>query len=119
MQLLQIVKKLTGRASGTAAWMTNLGNEHGQVLISVLTTHEGGGLEPMLRGIIERYSAAEVSPPSLLYVDRDCCSSRTKGFFTSSWPELEVRSVHHSLYVLLNSGILYCLGINLFKILLC
>ena len=39
--LFQVVKKLAGTAHEPAAWATNVGNEHGQVLIYVLTTEEG------------------------------------------------------------------------------
>lgn len=69
----KVVKKLAGHSSGTATWATNVGNEHGQVLASVLTASEGYGLEPMLDGIVRRYEIASVPLPVLLYVDRDCC----------------------------------------------
>ncbi|XP_049326002.1 uncharacterized protein LOC103025680 [Astyanax mexicanus] len=36
----KVTKKLAGVAGGTAAWVTNIGNEHGQVLMSVLTACE-------------------------------------------------------------------------------
>ncbi|GFS23951.1 hypothetical protein ElyMa_001652400, partial [Elysia marginata] len=36
----RVVKKLVGEAAGTAAWSINVGNEHGQVLMSVLTASE-------------------------------------------------------------------------------
>jgi len=38
---VQVTRKLAGVAAGTAAWATNVGNEHGQILISVLTAAEG------------------------------------------------------------------------------
>ncbi|KAK3759937.1 hypothetical protein RRG08_062160 [Elysia crispata] len=69
----RVVRKLSGSAKGTAAWSTNVGNEHGQVLMSVLTASEGRGLQEMARGLVSRYQAAGVPPPQLLYVDRDCC----------------------------------------------
>jgi len=37
----KITKKLTGASGGTAEWATNVGNEYGQVLMSVLTAGEG------------------------------------------------------------------------------
>ena len=40
-------KKLAGTAAGTAGCMTNVRNEFGQVLISVLTASEGSGLRSM------------------------------------------------------------------------
>ncbi|XP_016104299.1 uncharacterized protein [Sinocyclocheilus grahami] len=90
----QVAKKLAGAAAGTAAWVTNVGNEHGQVLMSVLTSHEGQGLLPMTTGLVRRYEAAGVASPTLLYVDRDCCSSvgtsRAAAMF-SGWSDLVVR----------------------------
>lgn len=89
-----MVKKLAGATAGTAAWVTNVGNEHGQVLMSVLTSHKGQGLLPMTTGLVRRYEAAGVAPPTLLYVDRDCCSSvgtsRAAAMF-SGWSDLVVR----------------------------
>ncbi|CAH3183649.1 unnamed protein product, partial [Porites evermanni] len=66
----KVTKKLAGAAAGTAAWVTNIGNEFGQVLNSVLTASEGSGLRPMATGIIRRYEVAGVPPPVLLYTDR-------------------------------------------------
>eukprot|EP00057_Strongylocentrotus_purpuratus_P014295 XP_011668769.1 PREDICTED: uncharacterized protein LOC105440394 [Strongylocentrotus purpuratus] len=63
----KMVKKLAGHADKTAAWVTNVGNEYGQVLMSVLT-----------EGIIRRYADAGVAPPELLYVDRDCCNTNSR-----------------------------------------
>ncbi|XP_034749245.1 uncharacterized protein LOC117957538 [Etheostoma cragini] len=91
----KVTKKLAGTAADTAAWVTNVGNEHGQVLISVLTCSEGTeGLSPMAAGLIRRYRLAEVPPPQLIYVDRDCCSrvgvSKTAALF-QEWGQLVVR----------------------------
>ena len=89
----KIVKKLAGHSSGTASWATNVGNEMGQVLMSVLTASEGVGLAPMANGLMKRYSTAGVPPPQVLYVDRDCCAGsivRTKDLF-SRWEDLLVR----------------------------
>ncbi|XP_026185340.1 uncharacterized protein LOC113143926 [Mastacembelus armatus] len=69
-----MTKKLAGSAAGTAAWVTNVGNEHGQVLMSVLTAAEGDGLLPMAAGLMQRYREAQEPPPRVLYVDRECCS---------------------------------------------
>lgn len=73
----QITKKLAGKAAGTAAWATTVGNEYGQVLQVVMTTSEGVGLYGMTQGIVKRYSSAGENPPDLLYVDRDCCPGET------------------------------------------
>ncbi|XP_019119722.2 uncharacterized protein LOC109139749 [Larimichthys crocea] len=91
----KVAKKLAGTASDTAAWVTNVGNEHGQVLISVLTCSEGTeGLSPMAAGLMRRYRLAGVPPPQLIYVDRDCCNrdgvSRTAALF-HEWGQLVVR----------------------------
>ncbi len=58
MFVFQITKKLAGGIGDTAAWMTNIGNELGQVLNSVLTTAEGAGLEELCQGIVRRYQNA-------------------------------------------------------------
>lgn len=56
--------------------MTNVGNEYGQILNSVLTTGEGVGLDDLCQGIVQRYKAAGEPQPEAIYVDRDCCSDR-------------------------------------------
>ncbi|XP_071245917.1 uncharacterized protein [Salvelinus alpinus] len=90
----KVTKKLAGTAHGTAAWATNVGNEYGQVLITVLTDSEGEGLLHMAAGLQQRYSRAGVAPPKLLYVNRDCCALMGKGktaAMFSQWDELIVR----------------------------
>ncbi|CAC5390846.1 unnamed protein product [Mytilus coruscus] len=57
------LRKLQGTAAGTAAWLTNVGNKHGQILMSVVTAGEGAGLDAMLSGLENRYSDAGTSPP--------------------------------------------------------
>ncbi|XP_041824833.1 uncharacterized protein LOC121629265 [Melanotaenia boesemani] len=69
-----ITKKLAGGIENTATWMTNIGNEFGQVLNSVLTTGEGSGLDDLCQGIVQRYRDAGEPEPDAIYVDRDCCS---------------------------------------------
>uniref|UniRef100_A0A0F8CJ42 DUF6729 domain-containing protein n=1 Tax=Larimichthys crocea TaxID=215358 RepID=A0A0F8CJ42_LARCR len=80
---LRVTTKLAGTASDTTAWVTNVGNEHRQVLMNVLTYSEG--LSPMAVGLMRRYRLAGVPPPQLMYVDRDCCNrdgvSRTAALF--------------------------------------
>lgn len=51
----QVTKKLGGKATGTATWVTNVGNEHGQVLMSVLTDSEGDGLNSMAEGLMHQF----------------------------------------------------------------
>ena len=75
--------------------MTNVGNEHGQVLVSVLTAKEGSGLSKMAGGLMKRYKDASVDPPVLLYVDRDCCSGKSKALF-AEWDNLLIRlDIYH------------------------
>lgn len=45
-----MAKKLSGHTAPTAEWATNVGNEHGQVFVSVLTVKEGAGLSRMAEG---------------------------------------------------------------------
>ncbi|KAI8517519.1 hypothetical protein Bbelb_035360 [Branchiostoma belcheri] len=90
-----VCRKLQGESAGTAGWSTNIGNERGQVLQSVLTTTEGkDALEAMASGLMKRYRDAGQDPPVLLYTDRDCCAvsgpSRFQLLF-SEWEGLEVR----------------------------
>ncbi|KAJ4919490.1 hypothetical protein JOQ06_025908 [Pogonophryne albipinna] len=90
-----VTKKLAGTASDTAAWVTNVGNEYGQVLISVLNCSEGAeGLSSMAAGLMRRYRLAGVPPPQLIYVDRDCCKrdgvSKTAALF-QEWGQLVVK----------------------------
>ena len=51
----KVCKKLQGTPAGSASWCTNVGNERGEMLVSVLTVSEGlEGLRPMAMGLIER-----------------------------------------------------------------
>ena len=50
-------KKPQGSAAGNASWCTNVGNERGEVLVSVLTESEGlEGLQSMANGLIQRFA---------------------------------------------------------------
>jgi hypothetical protein len=60
--VLQVTKKLAGAIGDSAAWMSNIGNEFGQVLNSVLTTGEGAGLEELCQGVIERIKNCPLTP---------------------------------------------------------
>ncbi|MEQ2207756.1 hypothetical protein XENOCAPTIV_018059 [Xenoophorus captivus] len=56
LSLGSVTKKLAGAASDTAAWVTNVGNEHGQVLMSILTCSEGSeGLDAMAARLMGRF----------------------------------------------------------------
>ena len=91
----KVCRKLQGAAANTAAWATNVGNERGEVLISVLTQSEGTeDLKQLAEGLMDRYGRARQEPPQLLYSDRDCCSqdgpSKYQALF-SRWTGLQVR----------------------------
>ncbi|KAJ4923535.1 hypothetical protein JOQ06_021601, partial [Pogonophryne albipinna] len=69
-----------------------LGNSATQL---VLTCSEGAeGLSSMAAGLMRRHRLAEVPPPQLIYVDRDCCNrdgvSKTAALF-QEWGQLVVR----------------------------
>ncbi|KAI8493139.1 hypothetical protein Bbelb_291430 [Branchiostoma belcheri] len=72
----EVTKKLAGAAAGTAAWVTNVGNEHGQILMSVLTAAEGQGLKPMGEGLVRRYRAAGVKHQDSCMWTSDCSCVR-------------------------------------------
>lgn len=85
---------MAGRALGSASWCTNVGNERGQILMSVLTVEEGQWLERMAAGLMRRYRDARVPPPELLYVDRGCCTTQERTAVQSlfsEWDRLTVR----------------------------
>ena len=88
----KIAKKLAGDGTGTAAWATNVANERGQILMSVLTASEGVGLQPMAAGLMKRYADAGVPQPKVLHVDCDCCGGgavKTKDLF-SQWSKMVI-----------------------------
>ena len=61
------------------------------MLTSVLTASEGSGLNQMAKGLVDRYKNAGVSPPDVVYTDRDCCGARgIKGLFPE-WNDICVR----------------------------
>lgn len=91
----KICKKLAGDAAKSVNWITNVGNEHGQVLMSVATVSESTAeLEKMANGLMERYRNAGVPRPEVMYTDRDCCdmegNSKLKQLF-HQWQGLPVR----------------------------
>ena len=71
----KICKKLQGMDANTASWTTNVGNERGKILMSVLTSSESvAALQPMAAGLMRRYEEHHQPPPQVLYTDRDCCT---------------------------------------------
>ncbi|KAI4792445.1 hypothetical protein KUCAC02_033378 [Chaenocephalus aceratus] len=87
----KVARKLAGKSYGTVTWATNVGNEHGQVIMSVLTSSEGYGLGPMVEGLIKRYRMAGVAPPEVLYVDRDCCGNTLQRRMFEEWNNMTIR----------------------------
>lgn len=90
-----ITKKLQGAAANTATWCTNVGNERGELVVSVLTTSESGqDLQRLADGLVGRYRSAAQPAPILLYTDRDCCSASGPSKYASlfgDWNGLQVR----------------------------
>ena len=91
----KVVKKLQGAAADTANWATSVGNERGEIVMSVLTTSESApSLKPLADGLVQRYRNAGVLPPKVIYTDRDCCSDfgpSKYGVLFEDWGELHVR----------------------------
>jgi hypothetical protein len=58
--------------------------------MSVLTDSEGEGLDDMAEGLMVRYEGSNTPPPRVLYVDRDCCATRSKQQF-HTFPDMVVR----------------------------
>ncbi|KAK3520143.1 hypothetical protein QTP70_015604 [Hemibagrus guttatus] len=73
----KVVKKLSGEGHGSAECFTSIGNEHSQIVSFVLTCEESTEkLEPMCRGLMERFQLANQPVPKILYVDRGCCHAQ-------------------------------------------
>lgn len=89
----KVVKKLQGTASDTAPWVTNVGNEYGQVFLLVVTAAEGAGLDAMFRGLQDSFRDARVDPPEVLYVDRDCCGPNYVGHKFEDWGATQVSDI--------------------------
>lgn len=74
----KVCRKLQGVAAGTASWATNVGNERGEVVASVLTASEdvASSLKELARGLVRRYQDVGEAPPVVLNTDRQgllCC----------------------------------------------
>lgn len=87
----KITCKLQGTAAGSASWCTNVGNQRGDILVSVLTTSESPDhLKEMADGFMKRYSEACQEPPRVLYTDRDCCSLTPPSKYEKLFDQWEV-----------------------------
>lgn len=91
----KITRKLQGTAAKSASWSTNVGNERGEVLISLMTTSESlSNLQIMADGLMDRYEKANQPHPAVLYTDRDCCNSTGDSKYQRlfhRWTELVIR----------------------------
>lgn len=66
---------------------TNVGNKHGEILQSVLTTSESlDSLKSLADRLVEWYKRADQPPPQVLYTDRDCCLVRFPPHTSASEP---------------------------------
>ena len=89
------MQKTSRVAAGTAVWATNVGNERGEILQSILTSSESVAfLKKLAEGLMNRYEGAGQPPPLLLYTDRDCCCKtgllKYQSLF-NRWDDLLVR----------------------------
>lgn len=58
------VVKVSGVEAESANWATNIGNERGEIMISVLTAPEStSSLKPMANGLVKWFEIAGVKPP--------------------------------------------------------
>ena len=91
----KVTRKLQGVEAESANWVTNVGNERGEIVISVLTASEStSSLKPMAEGLVKRYATAGEAAPLILYTDRDWCGCQDQSRFNalfSSWPNMVVR----------------------------
>lgn len=84
-------KKLPGVEAVSANWVTNVGNEKGEIVVSVVTASEStSSLKPMADGLVKRFAGAGVAPPYKLTgnaVSFQQGPSRFNSLF-SSWPNM-------------------------------
>ena len=86
----KLAKKLAGDVSRSAQWVTDVGNEYGQVLTCILMTADGTRLQAMGHVLAWRFKEAHVDPPKVLYVNRDCCGPAAGRLFPG-WKNIQIR----------------------------
>ena len=65
------MRKSTGMEEGCAKWMTNVRNERGKILVTVLTVSESTrSLQPMANGLVKRFERRQRKNSLLLHLDR-------------------------------------------------
>ena len=75
--VFKVDKKLAGVCKDTTTTATNVGNEDGQVLMSVLTCQEGYlGLTSMIDGITQHYTSVDVKPPESFMLTKNAVGNR-------------------------------------------
>ena len=84
-----------GKGAKYASWCTNVGNERGEILISLMTTSESlSNLSRMADELMDRYANAIQPDPFVLYTDPDCCKVGEESKFQRlfhRWENLVVR----------------------------
>ena len=74
------MRKLTGMEEGCAKWMTNVRNEWGKILVTVLTDSESTrSLQPMANGLVTRFERRQRENSLLLHLDRAYIKGCIKG----------------------------------------
>ena len=69
------MRKSTGMEEGCAKWMTNVRNERGKILVTVLTVSESTrSLQPMANGLVKRFERSQRKNSLLLHLDREPCT---------------------------------------------
>ena len=64
-------RKWTGMEEGCAKWMTNVRNEWGKILVTVLTDSETTrSLQPMTNGLVKSFERRQTENSLLLHLDR-------------------------------------------------
>lgn len=67
---LQRKQQIKEAAANTAAWIMNVGNERGEIVVSVVTSSEDlSSLKPLADGLVHHYVTAGVEPPVVIYTD--------------------------------------------------
>ena len=75
----KLVIKLSGKSKQSAAWVFNVGNAHGKLLISDSTESESTDrLQEMAIGLTQRFQKVKIEPPKVLYAHQGCCTSISK-----------------------------------------
>jgi hypothetical protein len=84
----KVTRKLQGTSADSVSWCTNVGNEKGEILLSIFTNSESlSNFDKMTQGLIARYHSDGQPAPLVLYSYRDCCSSKFTTMF-NFWDNL-------------------------------